>query len=63
MPETQRDLTYDDEMDQLLWMSSEWLADVLELECKFAVDSESAKLSCRNTPEFVSASTPTHNTR
>ncbi|ETL90753.1 hypothetical protein L917_10636 [Phytophthora nicotianae] len=44
MPGTRRDLTYDDEMNQLFDMTSEWLADVFEPEYKFAVNPESAKM-------------------
>ncbi|KUF83301.1 Serine hydroxymethyltransferase [Phytophthora nicotianae] len=44
MPGTRRDLTYDDEMNQLFDMTSEWLADVFEPEYKFAGNPESAKM-------------------
>eukprot|EP00644_Phytophthora_capsici_P015900 jgi/Phyca11/123005/e_gw1.49.87.1 len=38
MPGSHRDITYDDEMNQLLGMTSEWLADVFLPEYKFAVN-------------------------
>ncbi|KAG3066428.1 hypothetical protein PI124_g21988 [Phytophthora idaei] len=43
MPTTLRDITYDDEMNQILGMTSKWLAVVFEPEYKFAVDPTSAK--------------------
>ncbi|ETN23228.1 hypothetical protein PPTG_02860 [Phytophthora nicotianae INRA-310] len=43
MPGTRRDLTYDDEMNQLLGMTSEWVAEVFEPEYKFALDPNVAK--------------------
>ncbi|KAG3044382.1 hypothetical protein PC121_g21941 [Phytophthora cactorum] len=43
MPTTLRDITYDDEMNQILGMTSKLLAVVFEPEYKFAVDPTSAK--------------------